>query len=411
MSEANFACLSLQRCRTSRFDTPELLSNTERLSFLYKANLALFAEQPFLLVTPHTKRPRQDAFASVGIASVKSQESHAPPQPEGRNLLSALPDARQLADNAKHLLSGGMSAVVARTCVAPFERVKLEMVLHQRQSEGTFRVAWSVLQQEGPRGLWKGNLLNLLRTAPHKAVNFFSYDVYRKALLQLTQHDKVTNVERFLGGAMAGVTATLTCFPLDVLRTRIMAPGGGLPPGTGPAMGLARIVQMEGFGALYVGVLPAICSMAPSGAVFYGVYDLLKTAHLSRLPEEDCEGRPQKLTAQRTLLYGAISGAAAELACYPLEVVRRHMQMQHLHAVSGGKQGFQLQQASKAAIKHLARGQRAASFRRATADIWKHQGIPGFYSGVIPSVLQVLPNAALSYYAYEAFKEVLDVKG
>ena len=41
-------------------------------------------------------------------------------------------------------------------------------------------------------------------------------------------------------------------------------------------MGLARIVQMEGFGALYVGVLPAICSMAPSGAVFYGVYDLLK---------------------------------------------------------------------------------------------------------------------------------------
>ena len=37
-----------------------------------------------------------------------------------------------------------------------------------------------------------------------QAVNFFSYDVYRKGLLQLTRHDKVTNVERFLGGAMAG---------------------------------------------------------------------------------------------------------------------------------------------------------------------------------------------------------------
>ena len=65
-------------------------------------------------------------------------------------------------------IAAGMSAVVARTCVAPFERVKLEMVLHQRQSEGTLRVAWSVLQQEGLRGLWKGNLLNLFRTAPQK---------------------------------------------------------------------------------------------------------------------------------------------------------------------------------------------------------------------------------------------------
>ena len=37
-----------------------------------------------------------------------------------------------------------------------------------------------------------------------QAVNFFSYDVYRKGLLQLTRHEKVTNVERFLGGAMAG---------------------------------------------------------------------------------------------------------------------------------------------------------------------------------------------------------------
>lgn len=61
----------------------------------------------------------------------------------------------------------------------------------------------------------------------------------------------------------------------------------------------------------------------------------MQTAHLSTLPAEDSEGQPQKLTAQRTLLYGAMSGAAAELACYPLEVIRRHMQLQHLHAISG----------------------------------------------------------------------------
>lgn len=33
---------------------------------------------------------------------------------------------------------------------------------------------------------------------------------------------------------------------------------------------------VQGFGALYAGVLPALISVAPSGAVFYGTYDLLK---------------------------------------------------------------------------------------------------------------------------------------
>ena len=64
----------------------------------------------------------------------------------------------------------------------------------------------------------------------------------------------------------------------------------------------------------------------------------MQTAHLSAHPEARAaqrEGRPAKLSAQRTLLYGALSGAAAELACYPLEVIRRHMQMQHLHVISG----------------------------------------------------------------------------
>lgn len=36
------------------------------------------------------------------------------------------------------------------------------------------------------------------------------------------------------------------------------------------------LVVLQGFGALYAGVLPALISVAPSGAVFYGTYDLLK---------------------------------------------------------------------------------------------------------------------------------------
>ena len=74
---------------------------------------------------------------------------------------------------------------------------------------------------------------------------------------------------------VAGVTACITCFPLDLLRTRILADPSS---SAGIAATLRSILRTEGFTALYGGCLPALMSVAPSGAVFYGVYDLLKVS-------------------------------------------------------------------------------------------------------------------------------------
>ncbi|KAE8674416.1 C-terminal isoform 1 [Hibiscus syriacus] len=60
------------------------------------------------------------------------------------------------------------------------------------------------------------NLINVLRTAPFKAVNFYAYDTYRKQLLRLSGNEETTNSERFIAGAAAGITATVLCLPLDI---------------------------------------------------------------------------------------------------------------------------------------------------------------------------------------------------
>jgi hypothetical protein len=77
---------------------------------------------------------------------------------------AALSDA---INYCKYLVSGALSAVVARSCVAPFERVKIEILLHN-VSTNAWDTAKHILRQEGVLGFWKGNGLNLLRTAPHK---------------------------------------------------------------------------------------------------------------------------------------------------------------------------------------------------------------------------------------------------
>ena len=58
------------------------------------------------------------------------------------------------------------------------------------------------------------------------------------------------------------------------------APAGSPALRCHPLAFMALIARREGVPALYVGMLPALIAMGPSGAVYYGTYDALKSAHL-----------------------------------------------------------------------------------------------------------------------------------
>lgn len=63
---------------------------------------------------------------------------------------------------------------------------------------------------------------------------------------------------------------------------------------------------------------------------------------------------------------------------------------------------------SKTAVK----GAQSNAFKQLGSTIVslaEEEGIRGFYAGILPNMLQVLPNAALSYFAYETFKRLLQV--
>ncbi|PIN18926.1 Mitochondrial solute carrier protein [Handroanthus impetiginosus] len=296
-------------------------------------------------------------------------------------------------NTAKHLWAGAVAAMVSRTFVAPLERLKLEYIVRGEQ-RNLFELIKSIAASQGLRGFWKGNFVNILRTAPFKAINFYAYDAYRNQLLRLSGNDETTNFERFVAGALAGITATVLCIPMDTIRTVMVAPGG---EALGGIIGTFRhMIQTEGFFSLYKGIVPSIISMAPSGAVFYGVYDMLKSAYLhspegkKRLRRMKQQGNELSALEQlelgpiRTLIYGAIAGACSEAATYPFEVVRRQLQMQ----VRATKMG-----ALQTCLKIVEQG-----------------GIPALYAGLIPSLLQVLPSAAISYLVYEFMKVVLKVE-
>ena len=106
--------------------------------------------------------------------------------------------------------------ISCRTVVAPLERLKLEYIVRGEQ-RNLFELIQAIATTEGLKGFWKGNLVNILRTAPFKAVNFYAYDSYRKQLLKWSGNEETTNLERFIAGASAGVTATIMCIPMDTV--------------------------------------------------------------------------------------------------------------------------------------------------------------------------------------------------
>ncbi|XP_058217860.1 probable mitochondrial adenine nucleotide transporter BTL3 [Rhododendron vialii] len=332
-------------------------------------------------------------FVQDGGKSSKETEEAAVGGGGKKQKVGLRPGRRGAVNTTKHLWSGAVSAMVSRTLVAPLERLKLEYMVRGEQ-KNLFELIKSIAASQGLRGFWKGNLVNILRTAPFKAINFYCYDSYRKQFLRFSGNEEVTNFERFIAGAASGITASMLCLPLDTIRTKLVAPGG---EALGGVVGAFRnVILTEGFFSLYKGLLPSIMSVAPSGAVFYGVYDILKSAYLhspeGRKRIQYMKEQGQELSALdqlelgpvRTLLHGAISGACAEASTYPFEVLRRQLQLQSKANKLSALATF---------VKIVERG-----------------GIPALYAGLFPSLLQVLPSAAISYFVYEFMKIVLKVE-
>ena len=80
--------------------------------------------------------------------------------------------------------AGGVAGAVSRTVVSPLERLK---ILFQVQSAGREEYKLSVgkalkkmWQEEGWRGFMRGNGTNCIRIVPYSAVQFGSYNFYKR---------------------------------------------------------------------------------------------------------------------------------------------------------------------------------------------------------------------------------------
>ncbi|KAL1306632.1 hypothetical protein AAFC00_005310 [Neodothiora populina] len=285
-------------------------------------------------------------------------------------------------------IAGGVAGAVSRTVVSPLERLK---ILFQIQTVGREEYKMSIgkalgkmWREEGFRGFMAGNGTNCIRIVPYSAVQFGSYNFYKR-FFEDTPGAPLGAFQRLSCGAIAGITSVTFTYPLDIVRTRLSiqsasfaglekVANGGKLPGMWPT--LLNMYKTEGgFTALYRGIVPTVAGVAPYVGLNFMVYETVRAYFTP-------EGK-ENPSAIGKLGAGAISGAVAQTFTYPFDVLRRRFQ---INTMSG--MGYQYK-----------------SIFDAVRVIVKHEGYKGLYKGITPNLLKVAPSMASSWLSFEITRD------
>ncbi len=157
----------------------------------------------------------------------------------------------------------------------------------------------------------------------------------------------------------------------DTVRLRLALPNSGY---TGLVHAMGTMYRVEGVASLFKGLGATLAGIAPYAALNFATYDLVKKQYY---------GHGGQQSAASNLVLGGVSGTFAASACYPLDTVRRRMQM---------------------------KGRTYANMFDALATIGRTEGVRGFYRGWVANTLKVAPMSAIRFVSYEMLKGVMGVK-
>ncbi|KAE7999394.1 hypothetical protein FH972_003830 [Carpinus fangiana] len=309
----------------------------------------------------------------------------------------------------KSLFAGGVAGAVSRTAVAPLERLKILLQVqnpHNIKYNGTMQGLKYIWRTEGFRGMFKGNGTNCARIVPNSAIKFFSYEHASKRILHLYQQQtgnedaELTPLLRLGAGAFAGIMGMSATYPMDMVRGRLTVQTEKSPYRyRGIFHALSTVLREEGPRALYKGWVPSVIGVIPYAGLNFGVYESLKAWLIKTKPyglvNDDCE-----LSVPTKLACGAAAGTVGQTVAYPLDVIRRRMQMlgwnNAASVVTGdGRSKVQLEYTGMIDV-----------FRKTV----RHEGFGALYKGLIPNSVKVVPSIAIAFVTYETLKDIMGVE-
>lgn len=284
----------------------------------------------------------------------------------------------------EELIAGCSGGVISTLVLHPLDLLKIRFAvddgkLAKRPTyNGIFDGFRSIYRQEGLLGYYKGVQPNLIGAGVSWGLYFLFYNTIKTEMQGGDTKMQLSWGKYLFASSGAGLMVLCLTNPIWVVKTRLVLQYGTEPIAItgkddkrykGMADALVRIAKVEGWRGLYKGFVPGVWGVS-HGAIQFTLYEKFKN-HYNHYKKQPIDSQ---LNTSLYLFFSSLSKLTASIITYPYQLVRARLQDRHstyLGAVDCIKQTY------------------------------RNESITGFYKGLTPNLLRVVPACAITFLVYE----------
>ncbi|ERF76310.1 hypothetical protein EPUS_04168 [Endocarpon pusillum Z07020] len=342
-----------------------------------------------------------------------------------------------LSQSSIESIAGFTAGTVSTLVVHPLDIIKTRLQINTNPrrvaqfgprpaltSLPSLRILHTLITAEGPsplRSLYRGLTPNLVGNSLGWSPYFLWYSQAQDVVRHLRHYRKdsqLSSLDYLTASLASGVLYAALTNPIWVIKTRMLSTSAH-HTGAYPSMlfGLRAIARGEGWRGYFRGLIPTMAGVSHS-AVYFVAYEKLKAERAAQLSSNITSNDPstnphpatskqqqqqqQQLSNADYLLISGLSKIFAGTLTYPHQVVRARMQT---YASSATPPNPIDRMTAQQLANNASQGLRAT-----LRSVWRQDGIRGFYRGLGPNLLRVVPSTCVTFLVYENVKWALPRK-
>ena len=319
----------------------------------------------------------------------------------------------QSLEALKDIASGSTAGILGKYIEYPFDTVKVRL---QSQPHGpaagprlrgpldAFSAAF-----KSPEGalvsLYRGISAPLLGAAIETSSLFFSYRIAQDLVVAATpalraQREASPNGKIELPfsylvgcGAASGAFTSLLLTPIELIKCKMQVPlpapqsetasklGYTATRPLGPMQLISTIFRTQGLLGFWHGQLGTLIRETGGSAAWFGSYEGIKMLFLRSDPSV---AHVSDVKVWQQMCAGAVAGMSYNFVFYPADTIKSRMQTSNTESTIGKSK---------------------MTFLRTGGELWREQGVKGFYRGCGITVFRAAPSSAIIFSIYEALRK------
>ncbi|MCJ1367727.1 hypothetical protein MMC16_006861 [Acarospora aff. strigata] len=278
-------------------------------------------------------------------------------------------------------IAGFTAGVISTLAVHPLDVVKTRLQVDRLSSSrlgNSFRIARDIARNEGSiSAFYRGLSPNVVGNSVSWALYFLWYGKIKDGLYAYHGSEgELSSLDYFLASGVAGALTALSTNPIWVIKTRMLSTSAEHPGAYASILdGTRQIFRAEGLAGFYRGLVPSLFGVS-HGALQFMAYERLKRSRGLTGGAAGPAGRTRELSNVDYLLLSGLAKIFAGALTYPYQVVRARLQTYEA-------------------------GETYTSARDVVRQVWRREGLGGFYKGLGPNIVRVLPSTCVTFLVYE----------